>query len=77
MYACDGSGCVGCPIRFKCFTSSNDENVEVDWSQIRTSKSPTEFLEGVTGSRVYVRGSKKFRQIWNELKLNGNQRVVV
>ncbi len=69
-YACDGSGCCKCPIRFKCFTSATIENVEVDWSKIKTTKSPTRFLESVTGSRIYVRGSKKYRKIWDELKLS-------
>lgn len=69
MYACDGSGCAGCPIRFKCFTSSNDENVEVDWSQINTrGRSPTRYLQDVTGSRIYVRGSKRFQKVVSDLR---------
>lgn len=70
LYACDGSGCSGCPIRFKCFTSSLVENVEIDWLQIKTKKSPTRFLQNVTGSKIYVRGSKRYIKIVQELKVN-------
>lgn len=62
-YICDGQGCTGCVIRFKCFTHAFNDVVEVDWSQIKTNKSPMKLLQTVTGSKIYVKGSKKFIKI--------------
>lgn len=63
FYVCDGSGCDMCEVRFKCFTAGRIEFVKVDWSKIKTSKSPARFLASVTSSKVYVQGSKRHKKI--------------
>ena len=73
MFVCDGSGCDKCGIRFKCFTASRIEIVEVDWSKIKTSKSPSRFLASATGSKIYVKGSKRHKQIG--MKILGTENV--
>ena len=73
MFVCDGSGCDVCAIRFKCFTASRIEIVEVDWSKIKTYKSPSRFLAGVTGSKIYVKGSKRHKLIG--MKILGTENV--
>lgn len=73
FYVCNGSGCAFCTIRFKCFTANRIEWVEVDWSMIKTNKSPARFLAGATGSKIYVNGSKKHKQI--AMKILGTENV--
>lgn len=68
VYACNGSGCDLCEVRFKCFTYASSSNIEVDWNLIKTSKSPIKLLRDATRSKIYVKGSKKFNEIWCELK---------
>ena len=73
FYVCDGSGCDVCAIRYKCFTANKIEIVEVDWSMIKTNKSPARFLASVTGSKIYVQGSKRHKQIG--MKILGTENV--
>ena len=65
-YACDGSGCDLCEIRFKCFTFGKG-NIIVDWNLIKTKKSPTKLLKDATNSKIYAKGSKRFSVISKEL----------
>ena len=62
-YACDGSGCDKCIVRFKCLTASQRDTLNIDWSMISTKRSPTRVLEDSTGSRIYVKGSKRYYKI--------------
>ena len=59
VYVCDGSGCDLCSGRFKCFTFGHGV-LYLNWAMIKTDKSPSVFLMGVTHSKIYVRGSKRF-----------------
>ncbi len=72
-YICDGSGCRQCAIRFKCFTNALSDIVEVDWLLIKTSKSPMKLLQGVTGSKIYVKGSKKYLALAKTMERQPNE----
>jgi hypothetical protein len=66
-YVCDGTGCPLCSIRFKCFTWDNENICELNWEMIKTDKKPRQFLEGVTHSKVYEKGTKEYQELIKEL----------
>jgi hypothetical protein len=69
-YVCDGTGCNKCAVRYMCFTGEKSYVFVVNWQELKTKKSPQKFLEGVTGSRIYVKGSKRYQKIIKEISKN-------
>lgn len=64
-YFCNGSGCDECEFRYQCFTERASTNLDIDWEDIRKrySCSPTNALRQMTKSKIYVKGSRKYREL--------------
>jgi len=65
-YMCSGRSCDTCELRFECFTESADYVMSLDWEMLHQrykSMSPSMALKQVVGGKVFVRGSRKFKEL--------------
>ena len=65
-YMCSGKSCDACELRFECFTESADHVISLDWEVLHQrykSTSPSIVLKQVVSGKVFVKGSRKFKEL--------------
>lgn len=63
-YVCRGTSCQVCKLRFECYTMANEERLLLNWNTIKKpNTSPSRVLREIVGGQVYVKGSKKHKEI--------------
>ncbi len=64
-YMCSGSSCDTCKLRFECFTEDREHILWLEWDELHAKYrgiSPSRVLKDIIGSKVWVEGSRKFRE---------------
>ena len=62
-YICDGTYCNKCKLRFQCF--SDRGKLVIDWQELHSKYkgSPSMVLRELIGGKVFVEGSRKYKEI--------------
>jgi len=65
-YMCSGNSCGVCKLRFECFTNGLYHVFFLNWDEIHQEyrrMSPLIALKQVTGGKVFVKGSRKYKEM--------------
>ena len=77
---CQGTSCDRCKVRFECFTEEHTSTLRLDWDVLHAryrGLSPALVLKELVGSKVFVKGSRKYQEMRDKIPLTEGEKIAL